>query len=151
MSNTLINNVAYSWAMIELKGSGNAAITDTVLDGCTAISWNRKRNVSANYGLSGKLRNRGFGNLECEASITLDYNAQTAIRGSKKSLLQVGEFDLIITWAKEMGENLAPGIANTESTTLQGCFFNEDGMSVKQDDTKITKEFNLNLYDILEA
>ena len=50
-----------------------------------------------------------------------------------------------------MGENLAPGIANTESTTLKGCYFNEDGMSVKQDDTNITKEFNLNLYDILEA
>ena len=73
---TIVNNVAYSWAMIELTapaltGSNNA--NPTILQGVSGIKWNIKRNVKTNYGLGGEPVNRGFGNREYTASITMDY------------------------------------------------------------------------------
>ena len=72
---TIVNNVAYSWAMIELTspaltGSNNA--NPTILQGVSGIKWNIKRNVKTNYGLGGEPVNRGFGNREYTASITMD-------------------------------------------------------------------------------
>lgn len=42
-----------------------------------------------------------------------------------------------------------PVARTAETVTLKGCLFNEDGMESKQDDTNITKEFNLNPFDII--
>lgn len=145
---TLINNVAYSWSMIQLSSSklngGDSSNNPTILSGVSAIKWNKKRNVQNNYGLGGDVANRGFGNTEIEASITMDYNTQVQLRGQNTSLLEIGEFDLIVSWASEFD-----GSFKTETVTLQGCFFNEDGLDVSQDDTSITKEFDLNPYRIV--
>lgn len=55
------------------------------------------------------------------------------------------EFDLIISFTNAYaGEDWT-----AETVTLKGCLFNEDGMESKQDDTNITKEFNLNPFDII--
>jgi hypothetical protein len=119
--------------------TGSAANNPEILEGVQAIKWNKKRNVKANYGLGGNVVNRGFGNTEVEASITLDYNTQVALRGSNASLMDIGEFDLIVSWVNEFDDTFT-----TETVTLKGCFFNEDGLEVSQDDTQITKEFDLN-------
>lgn len=147
---TIINNVAYSWAMIELTapaltGSNNA--NPTILSGVTAIKWNKKRNIGNNYGLGGKVVNRGFGNTECTASITLDYNTQVQLRALAGSLFNIGEFDLVISFANE----LSTDNWTTETVTLKGCIFNEDGFEANQDDTTLTKEFDLNPFDIVVA
>ena len=144
---TIINNVAYSWAMIELtapalSGSGNANPIN--LQGVTGIKWNIKRNVKTNYGLGGEPVNRGFGNREYSASITMDYNTQVALRALTGSLMNLGEFDLIVSWANELGTD----DWTTETVTLKGCLFTEDGMEAGQDDTTITKEFDLNPFKI---
>lgn len=145
---TIINNVAYSWAMIELTapaltGSNNA--NPTILSGVTAIKWNKKRNIGNNYGLGGKVVNRGFGNTENTASITMDYNTQVQLRSLAGSLFNIGEFDLVISFANELGtENWT-----TETVTLKGCIFNEDGFEAEQDDTTLTHEFDLNPFDIV--
>ncbi len=145
---TIINNVAYSWAMIELTapaltGTGNT--NSLALQGVTAIKWNKKWNVKTNYGLGGKPVNRGFGNWEYTASITLDYNAQVTLRNLQGSLTALGEFDLIISFANEFDTEGW----TTETVTLKGCLFTEDGMEAAQDDTNITKEFDLNPFDIV--
>ncbi len=145
---TIINNVAYSWAMIELTapaltGSNNA--NPTILSGVTAVKWNKKRNIGNNYGLGGKVVNRGFGNTENTASITMDYNTQVQLRSLLGSLFNIGEFDLVISFANELGtENWT-----TETVTLKGCIFNEDGFDAEQDDTTLTHEFDLNPFDIV--
>lgn len=146
---TIINDVAYSWAMIELTApalTGSTSANPTILAGVTAIKWNKKRNVKLNYGLGGKPVNRGFGNIEPTASITMDYNTQVQLRAlAGGSLTNVGEFDLVVSFANELGtENWT-----TETVTLKGCMFNEDGMEASQDDTTLTKEFDLNPFDIV--
>nr|DAK54569.1 MAG TPA: putative XkdM-like protein [Caudoviricetes sp.]DAN45915.1 MAG TPA: putative XkdM-like protein [Caudoviricetes sp.] len=145
---TIVNNVAYSWAMIELTApalTGSANANSIILQGVTGIKWNRKWNVKTNYGLGGKPVNRGFGNWEYTASITLDYNAQVQLRNLRGSLTALGEFDLIISFANEFETE----DWTTETVTLKGCLFTEDGMEASQDDTNITKEFDLNPFDIV--
>lgn len=145
---TIVNNVAYSWAMIELTApalTGSANANSIVLQGVTGIKWNRKWNVKTNYGLGGKPVNRGFGNWEYTASITLDYNAQVQLRALRGSLTALGEFDLIISFANEFETE----DWTTETVTLKDCLFTEDGMEASQDDTNITKEFDLNPFDIV--
>lgn len=87
----------------------------------------------------------GFGNWEYTASITLDYNAQVQLRALRGSLTALGEFDLIISFANEFETE----DWTTETVTLKGCLFTEDGMEASQDDTNITKEFDLNPFDIV--
>lgn len=150
---TIINNVAYSWAMIELSfdtGGGadantNTALSSVILEGVSGIKWNIKRNVKTNYGLGGQPVNRGFGNTEYSASITMDYNTQVQLRALSGSLMALGEFDLVISFANELGTD----DWTTETVTLKGCMFTEDGMEASQDDTNITKEFDLSPFKIV--
>ncbi len=145
---TIINNVAYSWAMIELTApalTGSSNANPAILQGVSGIKWNIKRNVKTNYGLGGDPVNRGFGNREYTASITMDYNTQVQLRALKGTLTALGEFDLVISWANELGTD----DWTTETVTLSGCFFSEEGMEAGQDDTNITKEFDLNPFKII--
>lgn len=144
---TIVNNVAYSWAQIELTSpalTGSNDANPTILQGVSAIKWNIKRNMKTNYGLGGEPVNRGFGNREYTASITMDYNTQVQLRALQGSLMALGEFDLIVTFANEMGTD----DWTEETVTLKGCLFNEDGMEAEQDATNITKEFDLNPFKI---
>lgn len=143
----IINNVAYSWAMVQLTSlalTGSANPNPIILQGVTAIKWNKKKKVETNYGLGGEPVNRGFGNTEYTAQITMDYNTQVQLRALKGSLMTLGEFDLVLSFANEFNSQ----DFSTETVTLKGCLFNEDGMEVSQDDTNITKEFELNPFKI---
>ncbi len=144
----IINNVAYSWAMVQLTSlalTGSANPNPIILQGVTAIKWNKKKKVETNYGLGGEPVNRGFGNTEYTAQITMDYNTQVQLRALKGSLMALGEFDLVLSFANEFNSQ----DFSTETVTLKGCLFNEDGMEVSQDDTNITKEFELNPFTIV--
>lgn len=143
----IVNNVAYSWSMIQLTApalTGSANANPVILQGVSGIKWNIKKNVQTNYGLGGEPVNRGFGNREYTASITMDYNTQVQLRALKGTLMNLGEFDLIVSFANEMGTD----DWTEETVTLKGCLFTEDGMEAKQDDTNITKEFDLNPFKI---
>lgn len=74
----------------------------------------------------------------------MDYNTQVQLRALRGTLRNLGEFDLVISFAND----LKADEMFTETVTLKGCYFNEDGMEVSQDDTNITKEFNLNPFKI---
>lgn len=146
----IVNNVAYSWSMIELTAPGLTGSNDAnpiILSGVSALKWNIKKNVKTNYGLGGEPVNRGFGNREYTASITMDYNTQVQLRALKGSLMNLGEFDLVISFANELGTD----DWTTETITLKGCLFTEDGMEVQQDDTNIVKEFDLNPFKIIPS
>lgn len=143
----IINNVAYSWAMVQLTSlalTGSANANPIILAGVSAIEWNRSKKVETNYGLGGEPVNRGFGNTTYTAKITMDYNTQVQLRALKGSLMALGEFDLVLSFSNEYNSQ----DFSTETVTLKGCMFNEDGMSVSQDDTNITHEFDLNVFKI---
>lgn len=144
----IINNVAYSWSMVQLTApslTGSDSTDPIVLSGVSAVKWNIEHKMETNYGLGGQPVSRGFGNTVYTASITMDYNTQVQLRALQGSLMNLGEFDLVISFANDLGsDNWVE-----ETITLQGCVFNEDGMEVSQDDTNITKEFNLNPFKIV--
>ena len=143
-----MNYVAYSWAMIQLTATnltGSSQENTMVLSGVTAIKWNRKQHIETNYGIGGKPINRGFGNWESSASITMDYTTQVQLRAALPSLMSRGDFDLVVSFANPIDAS----DWGTETVTLKGCFFNEDGFEATQDDTNLTKEFELNPFDII--
>ena len=145
-STTKINNVAYSWSMIQLQTNltGESASAPIFVD-CTSISWDTDRKVESIYGLGGQPRKRGFGNVTYSASITLPFSTQIALRqkSSDGTLLGLGEFNLIVSWVND----LAQGV-DSETVTLAGCLLTQSGMSASQDDTSITKEFDLHPHRI---
>lgn len=133
--------------MVELtapKLTGSVNANPVILQGVTGIKYNIKKNIKTNYGLGGEPVSRGFGNREYSASITMDYNTQVQLRNMSGSLMSIGEFDLVISFANEMGTE----DWSQETVTLKGCIFSEDGLEVNQDDTTITKEFDLNPFKI---
>lgn len=143
-----INNVAYSWSLVQLTSpalTGSSDANPTILTGVSALKWNIEHKVETNYGLGGEPVNRGFGNTTYTASITMDYNTQVQLRALGGSLMNLGDFDLIVSFSNEMGSD----DWTEETVTLKGCLFNEDGLEVSQDDTNITKEFNLNPFKIV--
>lgn len=143
----IVNNVAYSWSMVQLTApglTGSVNANPIILAGVSAIKWNIEHKVETNYGLGGQPVNRGFGNTVYTASITMDYNTQVQLRALKGSLMNLGEFDLVVSFSNDLGSDDWV----EETVTLSGCLFNEDGMEVSQDDTNITKEFNLNPFKI---
>jgi hypothetical protein len=145
-STTTINNVAYSWSMIQLQTnlSGENSQSPIFVD-CTSIKWSTERKVESIYGLGGQPRKRGFGNVTYEASITLPYSTQIELRSksSDGTLIGLGEFNLIVSWVNDLGSN-----TSTETVTLAGCILTQSGMEASQDDTSITKEFDLHPHRI---
>lgn len=77
----------------------------TTLEGVSAIKWSKKRKVESNYGMGGKPVSRGFGNITYSASITMDYATQQLLRSVYGSLLEIGEFDLIVSFANPMASD----------------------------------------------
>ena len=142
----IMNNVAYSWSMIRISIPALDISEDsTIMQGVSEIKWNKVRKIENNYGIGGNAINRGFGNKTCTASITMDYNTVSQLRALAGSLMDLGEFDLIISFTNAY----AGADWTAETVTLKGCIFNEDGMESKQDDTNIAKEYNLNPFDII--
>lgn len=141
-----INNVAYSWSMIQLQTNftGESAQAPIFVD-ATAVKWSTERKIESIYGLGGQPRKRGFGNVTYEASITLPYGTQIALReqSSDGTLLGLGEFNLVVSWVNDLAADVT-----SETITLAGCIFAEAGMDASQDDTSITKEFNLHPHRI---
>lgn len=141
-----INNVAYSWSMIQLQTNltGESASSPILVD-ATAIKWDTKRKIENIFGLGGQARKRGFGNVTYEASITIPYGTQVTLRekSSDGTLLGLGEFDLIVSWVNDLGSNVT-----TETVTIAGCIFAEGGMDASQDDTSLTREFDLHPFRI---
>lgn len=142
----IINNVAYSWSMIQLQTTlaGESASAPLFVD-CTAISWNSERKVESIYGLGGQPRKRGFGNVTYEASITLPYGTQEQLRAKSAdhTLLGLGEFNLVISWVNDLAQNIT-----SETVTLAGCLLTQSGFEANQDDTSLTKEFDLHPHRI---
>lgn len=141
----IINNVAYSWSMITLSSTALGIDEgSTVLEGVSGIKWSKKRKIESNYGMGGKPVSRGFGNITYTASITMDYATQQTLRSVYGSLMSIGEFDLIVSFANPM----ASDDWTTTTITLKGCIFDEDCLESQQDDTSISHEFGLNPFDI---
>lgn len=147
---TYINHVAYSWSMIQLKIANNKSVTDTggeagILIDCTAVNYDTNRKSENIYGLGGQPRSRGFGNVTYTGNIELPYATQVLLRSKSANgtLLGLGNFDLIVSFCNDLAKDM-----KAETVTLKDCFLSEGGMDAKQDDTSITRTFDLHPYRI---
>lgn len=143
---TKINNVAYSWSMVQLQTTLNGESPSApIFVDCTSISWSTERKIDSIYGLGGQPRKRGFGNVTYSASITLPFSTQIVLRQKSPdgTLLGLGEFNLVVSWVNDLGQN-----ADSETVTIAGCLLAQSGMDANQDDTSITKEFDLHPHRI---
>ena len=68
--------------------------------------------------MGGKPVSRGFGNITYTASITMDYATQQLLRSVYGSLLEIGEFDLIISFANPMACLLYTSCPSRDSRTV---------------------------------
>lgn len=132
--------------MIQLKSSiaGDSTEAPLFID-CTAISWDAERKVDYVYGLGGQPRKRGFGNVTYEASMTIPFGTQMMLRekSTDGTLLGLGEFNLIISWANDLSETIV-----NETVTLMGCILTGGGLDANQDDTSLPRKFDLHPYRI---
>ena len=96
---TLINGRAYDWSMLEFKFDFISS-SETIW-GIKSIKWKRKRKIEKNYGVGSKAISRGYGNWECDAQMTLDYNTQAIFQSISPdgTLHGLGEFDVIVHFA----------------------------------------------------
>lgn len=155
-----INGVAYNWTMLQMVIPGLAINNpdDSILLGISALNYEKSREIKKKYGRGGKLSSRGYGNEVCTASITMDFNTQLKLRNGLASLKDLGQFDLIVSFAGPIVDinngDLNPNVDgsddwSTETVTIKGCVFNKDGMSSQNDDDNIETEFDLNPIDIV--
>ena len=89
-----INNVEYSWSMIQLQTNLNGESPDKPLFvAATAVSWKADRKMENVYGLGGQPRGRGFGNVTYEGQIELPYSTQVYLRSQSTNgtLLGLGD------------------------------------------------------------
>ena len=144
-----INNVEYGWSQVRISFTGANSVPEEspILMGVTAVNWNKRRETAILHGLGHKGVARGFGNEICEASITMRTSVQIALRGIMNSLLELGEFDVIITFDSEFETEDA--IVGNNTVTLKGCILNEDGFDAKQGDMEAEKSFDLTPRDIV--
>ena len=155
-----INGVAYNWTMLQMviPGLGINNPDDSILLGVSALKYEKSREIKKNYGSGGNLSSRGFGNKVCTASITMDLNTQLKLRNAVGSLLDLGQFDIHVSFANPIVDFAANAGSNpnvdgsddwdTKTVVIKGCVFNKDAMESQNDDDNITTEFDLNPLDI---
>lgn len=149
MAKIKINNVEYGWSQVRFSAGTDLGIEENspILAGVTAVNWNKKRIVEPVYGVGHRPIGRGIGNTEMEASITFLTSVQIALRGQLNTLMELGEFDLIVSFESEFESEDA--VIGNNTVILKGCLFNEDGFEAKQGDTSAEKTFELNVLDIV--
>ena len=129
--------------MIQLKSSitGDTGGETGLLIDATAVEYETKRKHDWIYGLGGQPRKRGFGNITYSASIELPYGTQLMLREKSPNgtLLGLGNFDLVLSWCNDLSDEIS-----SETITLKECLLVESGMDAKQDDTSLTRKFDLN-------
>ena len=136
----MINGTSYSWSQIEIRLSN---IVQPVA-GISQIEYSDEQKREFNYGANSRPVSVGLGNVTASASLTIHMDDIEALRANipSGSLQDLGQFDVIVTF-------LHPDDNKTVTHTLKNCYFNENGVSVGQDDTIIERQYNLNPSHIL--
>lgn len=136
--------------MIELKSTitGDAGGESGLLIDCTSVNWSASRTTDMIYGLGGQPRGRGFGNVEYSASITLPYSTQITLRNKSTNgtLMGLGNFDLVLSFTNDLASSIDP-----ETITMAECLFTEGGMEANQNDTSLTRSFDLHPFRIYNS
>lgn len=127
-----INGVMHSWANLQVTITGRAVV------GITKIEYNDKQTIVNVYGAGQRPIGRGYGNIECDAKITLLRDEVEAIRSSSDTgrLQDIAPFDIIVQFIRE-------GEVKMVTHKLRKVQFMEDSLSISQGDTSNSVELPL--------
>lgn len=127
----LINGIRHSWGDIKLNLLGRT------VSGITAIAYDDKTEKKNGYGAGNMPTDRGYGNYEATAKITLKrYEVQaiqTALAG--KRLQDIAPFDITVAYLNAADKIVTDVIRNVE--------FTNNKRDVKQADSDMVVELDL--------
>jgi hypothetical protein len=131
MATPLINGQAYSFSQVVLNVLGRDVV------GVTAVKFSDKQDMQNNYGAGKFPVSRGYGQVKCEASITLEMVEVEALQAASDTgrLQDIKEFDMSVSWVNE-GNVLVTHI-------VHNCRFMENSRDTKTGD--MTTEVELPL------
>lgn len=129
----LINGTMHSWASIIVNITG---VPETQV---TAIDYVDKQAIENIYGAGQLPIGRGYGRIECEASITLKKGAVDAIRSASLTgrLQDLAPFDIQVSFV------MTNGSAKVHTHTIKNCQFKEDKFSAKENDLSLEYQLPL--------
>lgn len=136
MPQPLVNGTAYAWSQIDLKILGQS------VNGVTAISYEDNQEMQDNYGAGNRPVSRGYGKIECKASMTLEMAEVEALQAAVNSgrVQDIPEFDVIVSFMPDGGI--------VRNHTLKNCRFKGNKRDVKQGDMTVEVEMELQVSHI---
>lgn len=132
-----INGVCHSWASLNVNIGGIPVV------GITKISYEDSQVIENIYGAGQRPVGRGYGRIECSASMTLLRSEIEALRESSPTgrLQDIDPFDVIVQFLPVNGQKIV-------THKLRDCQFKTDGMEVSEGDTSNEEELPLILSHI---
>lgn len=132
-----INGVAHSWANLQVNIGGVPVV------GITKISYSDSQTMENIYGLGQRPVARGYGKIECSASMTLLRSEIEALRDSSTTgrLQDITPFDIIVQFLPVNGQKIV-------THRLRNCQFKTDGVEISEGDTSNTAEIEMILSHI---
>ncbi len=134
---TLINGEAYIWEQIVFS------LFNTPIAGIKAISYEDDQEVQDNYGAGNRPISRGYGNIKCTGSVTLEMIEVEALQEASPTgrVQDIPEFDVIVSFQ--------PNIGAIRTHTLKNCRFKKNSRGMKQGDMQIDVELPFVVGEIL--
>lgn len=132
----LVNGQSYSWAQVE------ALILGQAVAGITEVKYEEKEEMVDNYGAGNRPVSRGYGKIETSGSVTLEMAEVEALQAASPDgrLQSIPEFDLVISFLPVGGKVV--------SHTLHNCRFKTNKRELKQGDTTVNVEIELQISHI---
>lgn len=127
-----INGVQHSWANLQVVIAGRT------ITGITKISYKDSQTVENVYGAGVRPVGRGYGRIECEASVTMLRDEVEALRASSDTgrLQDIAPFDIIVKFLPVQGSAIV-------THRIRNAQFKEDGVEVSEGDTSNSVELPL--------
>ncbi len=127
-----INGVVHSWANLVVNIAG------VPVTGITKISYKDSQTIESIYGAGQRPVGRGYGRIECSASITLLRDELEAIRAASDTgrLQDIAPFDIIVSFLPIGGQLLT-------THKIRNAQFKDDGVDANEGDTSNTSDCEL--------
>lgn len=131
-NNTLINGVLHSWSNLSVNIAG------MLVTGINKISYKDSQTIENIYGAGQVPVGRGYGKIECSATIGLERGEVEAIRASSPTgrLQDIAPFDIIVQFLPVNGQKIVTHV-------IRDVQFKDDGLDAKEGDTSNFTDFEL--------
>ena len=127
-----INGVLHSWSNLSVN------INNVEITGINKISYKDSQTIENIYGAGQAPIGRGYGKIECSATIGLERGEVEAIRASSPTgrLQDIAPFDIIVQFLPVNGQKIVTHI-------IRDAQFKDDGVELSEGDTSNYTDFDM--------